>query len=238
MIVGSGLIATAFRKRVELLPSDTTIYAAGVSNSSCGDPREFARERERLLAAIANTDERHPFVYFSTCSVKDPASETSAYVLHKTAMEQEVRDKCPRHFIFRLPQLAGFTPNPHTLLNYLFSRIARSERFQIWSGAQRNIIDVDDVVRLACDMMNRDAGSGETLNIACTRNTSILDIVRTFEEVLGRRAVFDAVERGDSYPIDVEHMRESMARAGVSFPDTYLRSTVEKYYGTSIGMRS
>jgi nucleoside-diphosphate-sugar epimerase len=231
MIIGSGLIATAFRTRIETLPLNSTIYAAGVSNSSCMDPREFVRERERVLATIADTVDNGPFVYFSTCSAEDPASKTSAYVLHKTAMERLVRDKRPRHFIFRLPQLAGFTPNPHTLLNYLFSRIVRSERFQIWSGAYRNIIDVDDVVRLACDMMNHATQGGETINIACTHNTSIQDIVHSLEEVLDRRAIFDAIERGDSFPIDVERMHESMARTGVSFPDTYLRATIEKYYG-------
>ncbi|HEX3896584.1 MAG TPA: NAD-dependent epimerase/dehydratase family protein [Rudaea sp.] len=231
MIIGSGLIATAFRKHVEQLPPDATIYAAGVSNSSCNDPREFMRERERMLAAIADTDDNLAFAYFSTCSVEDPASKTSAYVLHKAAMEQLVRGKRARHFIFRLPQLAGFTPNPHTLLNYLFSRIARSERFQIWNGAHRNIIDVDDVVRLASDVMRHHARGGETINIACTHSTSIRDIVSTLEDVLECRAIFDAIDRGDSYPIDVERMRESMQRTGVSFPDAYLRATIEKYYG-------
>src|SRR3954452_3643005 len=105
MIIGSGLIARAFAARESALDS-ICIYAAGVSNSTCRDALEFARERERLGAALAATATSNRFVYFSTCSIDDPWSASSAYVAHKVAMEVLVRGH-DNHLIVRLPQIAG-----------------------------------------------------------------------------------------------------------------------------------
>ena len=89
VIVGSGVVARAFKPYLQDLPR-VCIYAAGVSNSRCTDPREFERERERLAAATADLDPDWLLLYFGTCSAGDPASRDSAYVLHKRAMENWV----------------------------------------------------------------------------------------------------------------------------------------------------
>ncbi len=231
MIVGSGLIARAFGRLEPTLPSHVRIYAAGVSNSSCRDEREFARERERLIAFIESLDDASLLLYFSTCSIDDPDSQASYYVIHKRAMESVVREKTRRHLIFRLPQLAGITPNPHTLLNYLHARIVRSERFQIWTQATRNIIDVDDVARIAIDVVSAERAENETMNIANTRNSAPPDIVHAMELAVERTAIFDDVDRGGSYTIDTQRIALALARAQIDFSDDYLRKTVEKYYG-------
>jgi len=140
MIIGSGLIAHAFRTAYAQR-EDVCLYAAGVSNSACRDPHEFARERERLTAALNKSQAIDCFVYFGTCSVADPEVQDTDYVRHKLAMEELVAAH-PRHLILRLPQVAGTTPNPHTLLNYLYAHIARSEAFQLWLDARRNIIAI------------------------------------------------------------------------------------------------
>jgi len=147
MLIGSGLLAHAF-SRAFLRREDVCIYAAGVSNSSCTDIHEFARERQRLGDALRQAMHVDVFVYFGTCSVADPEVRHTAYVQHKLAMEQMVSAHS-RNLILRLPQVAGKTPNPHTLLNFLYGRIARSESFNLWSKARRNIIDVADVTAIA-----------------------------------------------------------------------------------------
>ena len=126
---------------------ESCVYAAGVSNSNCSDQREFDRERDRLMIAMEQHRLVDLFLYFGTCSAD--GSLDSPYVQHKIKMEKIVSEH-PRYLILRLPQTAGKTENPHTLLNYIFTRIIRSERFQIWKNARRNIIDVDDVVRNCC----------------------------------------------------------------------------------------
>jgi len=229
MIIGTGLIARAFAPHADAL-ADACVYAAGVSNSSCSDPREFERERQRMLGATADSAADQLFLYFSTCSIEDPAARDSGYVRHKVEMERLVAQR-PRYLILRLPQLAGATPNPHTLLNYLYARIVRSERFAIWSGARRNIIDVDDVARVVTDLVLAERACAETINVANTHNCSILEIVEAFEVELGHRAVFDIIERGAGYVINSDRIRASLLRCGVSFSHDYLRRTIRKYYG-------
>lgn len=229
VIVGSGVIARAFRNRTTDLPS-VCVYAAGVSNSGCTDAREFDRERERLSATMTQFESHRLLLYFSTCSINDPAAQNSAYVLHKRAMEELVAQR-PRHLILRLPQLAGRTPNPHTLLNYLHARIVRSERFSVFRGAERNIIDVDDVASIVSELV-REGACAETINVACTHNIAILDIVRCIEDVVGHAAVFDIIDACAGYAIDTSRIRAALTRCGVSFSADYLRRTLEKYYGS------
>lgn len=228
MIIGSGLVARAFLAHAPQLAS-ACIYAAGVSNSSCVDPREFARERQRLESALDTSEDANPFVYFSTCSTGDPDLLASAYVDHKLRMEELVRAH-PRYLVLRLPQLAGHTPNPHTLLNYLHARIVRSERFAIWSRAQRNIIDVDDMARVALDLILTECAAGETINVAAPRSATIGEIVVAMEQVLGRHAIYDSIDRGSAYLIDILRIRPSLHRLGLSFPPGYLHDVITKYY--------
>lgn len=146
MIIGSGLLGRAFSASYTHR-NDVCVYAAGVSNSNITDKSEFAREQLRLTAALAAAKDVSVFVYFGTCSVLDPEAYHTQYVQHKLAMERLVQTHS-NYLILRLPQVAGQTPNPHTLLNFVYSRIIRSEAFVVWRTARRNIIDIDDVVTL------------------------------------------------------------------------------------------
>jgi nucleoside-diphosphate-sugar epimerase len=230
MIVGSGMLARAFSRHLANA-ADILVYAAGVSNSGCRDNREFAREAERLERHVAADGLGRTVVYFSTCSVDDPDARDTVYVGHKVAMEERVR-RHPSHLVLRLPQVVGRTPNPHTLLNYLHARIARGERFEIWTGARRNVIDVDDVVGAVVAILGLDdASSARTLNIANSRSYSVHEIVTAVERVTGKRAIFDEVARGAEYTIDITQALPSFAIAGVRFDDDYLDRVVRKYYG-------
>jgi hypothetical protein len=231
MVVGSGLIAKAFIRVGANAFVGNCFYAAGVSNSGCNDEREFRRERERFDAVMAGCHASDRIVYFSTCSIEDPSAQDSEYVKHKIQMENRVRSRA-RYLILRLPQVAGKTPNPHTLLNYLHARIVRSERFNIWSGATRNIIDVDDVVKITLDLITREGANAETVNIASTRSIRMLDIVHAMERVLGTRAVFDILDKGSMVPIDTGRILSSIRRCGLIFGDAYIGGIIEKYYGT------
>lgn len=229
MIIGSGLLARAFSP-IFSTRDDVCIYAAGVSNSSCKDEHEFARERERLSAALQQAKAADAFVYFGTCSVADPEAQNTPYVKHKLAMEALVAHH-PRHLILRLPQVAGRTPNPHTLLNYLYARISRSESFQLWRNARRNIIDVDDVAAIAKRLVADPADRNMTINIANPVCSPLPDIVRAMEKATGKRAVCEIMERGSGYSIDVSPILPLLDDAGVKFGPDYLERVLEKYYG-------
>lgn len=229
MIIGSGLIAQAFAPEFSHR-EDVCIYAAGVSNSSCTDAHEFARERQRLTKALAQAGQKVTFVYFGTCSVADPEARDTPYVQHKLAMEQLV-SMHPRHLILRLPQVAGKTPNPHTLLNYLYARISRSESFMLWRKAKRNIIDVDDVVAIAHELLADTSMRNVTLNIANPTSYPMIDIVHAMERVAGKQAIYDIAERGSGYLIDIGMIRPILDKTAIRFDDNYLERVIGKYYG-------
>lgn len=228
MIIGSGLLARAFYDEF-FQREDVCIYAAGVSNSSCTDLDEFARERQRLTEILRQVQHIHTFVYFGTCSIADPEMQTSPYVQHKLAMEQLVKIH-PGNLILRLPQVAGRTPNPHTLLNFLYARISRSEKFNLWNQAKRNIIDVDDVVQIARHLIKDQTIRHMPLNIANPVSYSMLEVVRAMERTLEKSAIYDVVERGTEYSIDINPISALLEKHGIGFDDQYLARTIDKYY--------
>lgn len=230
MIIGSGLLAQAFAPEFSKR-NDVCIYAAGVSNSSCTDAHEFARERQRLTSALAQAGQNVTFVYFGTCSVvADPEARDTPYVKHKLAMEQLVSAH-PHYLIVRLPQVAGKTPNPHTLLNYLYARISRSEAFMLWRNAKRNIIDVADAVAIAHELLADASMRNVTVNIANPTSYPMIDIVHAMERIAGKKAIYEVVERGSGYPIDIGMIRPVLDKIAIRFDDQYLERVIGKYYG-------
>ncbi len=224
MIIGSGLLARAFTPAFSSR-EDVCIYAAGVSNSNCRDAREFARERQCLEVALRQLKHVDAFVYFGSCSVADPEAQKTPYVQHKLMMEK-LASSHPRNLVLRLPQVGGKTTNPHTLLNFLYARISRSESFALWSKAKRNIIDVGDVTAIAHQLIADNSLRNTTLNIANITNYPITDIVNEMEQAIGNRAVFEVVDRGSEYFIDVSGMIPVLSTAGVKFGNDYLKNVI------------
>lgn len=228
MLIGSGLIAHAFSPEFSHR-EDVCIYAAGVSNSNCTDAHEFTRERQRLTKTLSQVVHDVTFVYFGTCSVADPTARETPYVQHKLAMEKLVSAH-PHHLILRLPQVAGKTPNPHTLLNYLYARISRSESFSLWRNAKRNIIDVDDVATIARHLLADASFRNITLNIANSASYPMIDIVQAMERIVGKQAIYEIVERGSEYPIDIGNILPILSKTAIKFDNSYLDRTIGKYY--------
>jgi nucleoside-diphosphate-sugar epimerase len=144
-------------------------------------------------------------------------------------MESLVRAHAP-FLIIRLPQVAGRTPNPHTLLNHLHARIRRSERFDLWHRASRNVINVDDVASLAVDLLLHERARSETINIANPNNSTMTEIVRTLEHITQRRAICNLLDRGGEYMIDTSRIEASIQRCKIRFDETYLLRTLTKFY--------
>jgi nucleoside-diphosphate-sugar epimerase len=211
MIVGSGVVASALHDRSGLI-----LYAAGVSNSRCTDADEFKRDRERLESHLHREG---LFVYFSTCATND-----SEYVVHKRQLEALVKDRGD-YLICRLPIVAGKTTNPHTLLNYLHSRISRSERFDVMVDARRNIIDTTDLSTVVTWLVKQGA-ENETVNIAAPHDYSMRQIVAAFEEHLGKPAFVREHPGGDSMAVDVSRI----ADAPVCWSGDYLGDVIRRHY--------
>ena len=229
MIIGSGLLAASFSSAYAR-SDEVLIYAAGVSNSACTDRHEFERERALVVRTLREHPDIDTIVYFSTCSILDPDLQDTPYVLHKRAMEGLISAH-PGHLVLRLPQVAGRSNNPHTLLNYLFAKISCSERFTIWGNASRNVIDVNDVLKVVRFIVDQRVIRQEIVNVANIVNYSVRDIVSTFERVCGKAASFDVIDKGRSFEIDVSRIIPHLRPAEVRFDRAYLHDILQKYYG-------
>ncbi len=225
LILGNGLLAKAcvsfFKYDEEII-----IFASGVSNSKEKKLEEFSRERSMLINALS----KNKFiVYFSTCSIEDPELNDTPYVKHKVAMEAEVR-RAKNYLIFRLPQVVGHTKNPNTLTNYLYGKIVSGSFFHVWGKAKRNLIDVDDVAKIAYFILKNKGVMNETLNIVSPVSFFIVDLVNIFESILNKKANYEVLDIGGNYSINNCIEIHDAMDAGVIFNDLYAEKILRKYY--------
>lgn len=123
MIEGSGDIASVLEGRMGVV-----YFAAGVSNSSEKDEREYARERDRLRRVISRANMYcECLFYFGSISC---FFVSSRYTKHKEEMEQLIRDRCNQYNIIRIGNISWGT-NPNTFLNYIRNKKAKGEPVEI-----------------------------------------------------------------------------------------------------------
>jgi len=224
MVVGHGLLARAFSAYVD--DDRFIIFASGVANSLATDPASFAREHG-LLADVASRLGSACLVYFSTLSVLEPGPP-SAYVVHKLAMEDEVR-RLASYLVVRLPQVVGRSDNPATLVNFLVQRILSGTEFELWVDARRNLIDVEDVVKIVGHILEAGSIRNDTVEIASPFNLRAEDLVYMIERILGKRAVARKVHAGHAPTIDIARLSPLFADSGVHFPPEYVERLLRKY---------
>lgn len=228
-IIGSGMIA----KSLENQPHGSTpvcFFASGVSNSTCTDVNEYLREKDLLEKTLQEVDQDLVFVYFSTCSVYDNKQRAiSMYIQHKLDMERIVSSK-RSHIIFRLPQVAGFSKNRFTLLNYIRNCIINESKLTIQTNSIRNIIDVEDVAAISYKALQNTDNIGKIINIANPTSISVEDLVTAMENILGKFAIRERVQSGSNYMIDTSFVQGIAPSLHISFDKSYIERTLKKYY--------
>ncbi len=230
-VVGRGMIARAFSaQRHEL--AHACIFASGVADSSCRDPLQFDRERRLLAQTLARIGPRQRIVYFSSTGASNPALQ-AAYLRHKRAMEALARTH-PRHCVVRLGQVVGASPNPTTLTNWLYRRIAAGDAFDLWCGQRRNLLDLRDVVAATLTLLGRPGDGSATVAIENERDEAVEDIVRELEQIIGRPARVRPVhiELGSADGDGTDALR---LLAPIEQPASYLRRTLRAYYAAGGG---
>ncbi len=220
MIWGSGLIGTALRPFDR---SDATFFAAGISDSTCTDPAEFARETALVNTALES--DAGTMVYFSTASAYDPSKADSPYVAHKIAMEKLVARGAESWLCLRISNVVGRGGNPNLFLNYLVQSMRQQRPVRVYSRATRNLIDVADVAELATRLVSTKP-KNRVVNIAHPQSLSASRIVQLAEEVLGIQALKEPVDEGAAFDIDASEVADQFE---LSAPD-YVRHLFERYY--------
>jgi len=226
MIVGRGLLAQAFESRFGDDPN-VVVFASGVSNSLETSFDCFKREAELLVESLSIPAGR--LVYFSSCGVADMATELSPYMKHKKSMEALVLSS-NHGMVLRLPQVVGATKNAHTLTNFLHNRIVSGEHFNIWSRAERNLIDIDDIVNIGNSIITEYFSEAKLFSIAAARSMGMLSIVAIFERILGKVARYSVEDKGAPMRIDSAKAQEVAQRLGIDLGDGYIEKVIRKYY--------
>ncbi len=227
MIIGKGLLARAFEPHFGT-DSSVVVFASGVSNSLETRPVEFERERS-LLCKLLDSDAKR-FIYFGSCGVTAQDAELTAYMKHKQSMEALVLSSA-NGLVFRLPQVVGRTDNSHTLTNFLRDRIISGEHFTVWARAERNLVDIDDIVRIGAALATDTVSHGKVVSIAAMKSLLMPDIVKIFERALKKRADYSIVDKGGPLAIDTRMVWEISSGLGIDLGDGYIESVINKYYG-------
>lgn len=174
MIVGGGIIA---KSMVDINDTDVTIFASGVSNSSCTDPLEFHREKDLLLSQ----DRGRKLVYFSTCSLSD-GSEYNEYLRHKLEMEVVVSENFDEWLVLRLPTVVGHGGNVNNFFNFIASSLRNGDTVYAQDSAYRSLLDCDDIPNLI-EILVRDV-CREKINVCLDNSETAFEIVLCMREVL------------------------------------------------------
>jgi len=216
MIVGNGMIATKFKKYED--KDEVLIYASGVSNSNETKYINFSRELKMVQGALKNFNEKQ-FIYFSSCSLEDIELKNTPYHLHKKNIEVLIQQNSRNYLIFRLPNIIGTHGNDETLVNYFIKKIQNNEKFEIWKNSARNIVAVDDLLKIVSHIIDNDLYHNTVINISYDHNVSILDLVAAIEEFVGVNAIYSIKNKGVGLNIDNKEAREIMNKLKISQPD-------------------
>lgn len=227
MVIGNGLIARSFEQYTS--SEEWVIFASGVSNSKTSVPADFEREAQLLAGTIAGNVAKK-IVYFSTSSVNDPDLQDTEYVQHKLRMEGLIQGKAQQYNIFRLSNLAGFSNNPHTVLNFFYQHIIEQLPFELWVNSERNIIDVADVFITVDHVLQNGLFPNQCINIANTENYPVKYIVQTIERFCKKKAIYEEKRKGSTFTIDLAAILPVYRALNVRFDHDYLPALLEKYY--------
>ena len=227
MVIGNGLIAHKFSSYNT--DQSKIIFASGVSNSNNTDKEKFNREF-KLLQYTVNSHPGKTIVYFSTCSIDDYDLTNSPYVIHKIDMEDFIKKNASTYLIFRISNIAGISNNPYTLLNYFIFNILQNHPLEIWKNASRNLIGIDDVFTIADYILLENKVWNSTINIANSENYTIPYIISQIELHFGKKAVYEEIDRGCNYKIDISLIEPLIKKLNIKFDDDYLRELLRQYY--------
>ena len=232
MIIGSGFIARNFENYSDVLKKlNICLYAAGISNSQTQDKKLLEREKNRFIDFFKKFDQKKKLVYISTCSISDPSRNQNLYVLNKLYIEDLVKKNVKKFLIVRLPEVVGKNENKFTLINFLNNKIKKEEKFEIWSNAKRNVIDIEDVVPLVINLMENKNLTNAIINIANPKSYFVNEIVRNFEKLSNKKANYNLVNKGQrDWDLDTAKTLEMSKKIKVNFNENYLYKILKKYY--------
>ena len=230
VIVGSGFLAKKFRKYSTFLKKNNiTIYAAGVSNSLEKNSREFQKELQRFNVFCKKN--KNKLVYISTYSISDTSRNKSRYIRNKIKIETIIKENISNYLIVRFPEIIGLNNNPNTLTNFVYQKIKEKKSFVVFKNAKRNLIDVDDALKICIYFIRLNKNINKTINILNKKYFHPLKIVKLLEFILKTKSKYKILNKGKkNWRISNSINLKIEKKLNLRFNNDYLNKVLIKYY--------
>ena len=228
-IEGSGFIAKKFKKYSYFFKKNhAVLYAAGVSNSLETRKLEFQREINRITKFIRANQKK--IIYISTYSIFDK-SRNHKYVKNKLKIEKLIKKNVKEYIIFRLPEVVGLNKNSNTLVNFFFNKIKKKNNFYLWKNAKRNLMDIEDVIKLIIFYVKSNKNNNRLINLLNLNFSKPIEIVRCLEDIANKKAIFK-IKKLKNYKFSIKNEidKKVAKNLNLKFNNTYLYTILKKYY--------
>lgn len=231
MIIGKGLIASAFEEETEYheLSNQLVVFASGVSNSTETNPLEFEREKALLEKTMLRLGRNQKLVYFSTLSIYDTSLNNSMYLIHKQELEELIQNSSPNHLIIRTSNIVGKGGNHNTLINYFIKTVKEGEHINIWKYATRNILGVSHLIKIVLYLLRNDYKG--IMDIYYPHSYSAIEILHIVAKYFNKKPIYSLVDKGDDYiPVPSGDLVKLFERNNISINANYLKQMLQKYW--------
>ena len=221
-IIGSGFIATRFKKNVKNYKRyNVAIYASGISNSLEKNKNNLKKEINKIWKFLKSNTKQ--IIYISTYSVLDKSRKNKPYVKNKIKIEKIIKKSAKSYLIIRLPEIIGKNKNPNTLTNFFYKKIYNNKFFFLFENTKRNILDVDDAINKSTKLIKKYYKKRKTINLLNKTFYKPEEIVKTFEKILQKKALYKKKKLSkNSF-----NLRNSYF---INFNKNYLIKVLRKYY--------
>ena len=118
-----------------------------------------------------------------------------------------------------------------TLINFLNNKIKYKEKFEIWSKAKRNIIDIDHVILIVINILKNKNLNNKIIDVANPKSYFAIDLVKNFEKLSNIKANYNLVDKGnDNWHLDTSEVLKISKKVNINFDEDYLFKLLKKYY--------
>ena len=230
-IIGNGFIGRNVNKlRKYIIKSGYTIYTAGISNSNTNSKKELRKEI-RLFKIFSKENNSKKLIFISTADVSNNLKRNNLYIINKVKIENIIRKEFNDYIILRLPQIIGNSKNKKTLINYFYKNIKKNKTIDVLSGVKRNILDIDDVIKVLKIIIFEKKLIKRTITLSNKYFVQPIDIVKIFEKKLNKVAKirFKRVSK-ENWNLENDMSKKLFNKAKVKFDKNYLIKKINKYF--------
>ena len=127
-------------------------------------------------------------------SIFDKYLKQNEYIKNKLKIESIIKKKVKKFIIIRLTQIVGKNRNPNTITNFIYNNIKNNKNFNLWKGHKRNLIDIEDVVKILKTIVKKKFLKNKILNIYNTKSISVKRIVLIMCKILKKNIKLNEIK--------------------------------------------